>query len=194
LTLRHVNTGIGKRLFSLRIGLRDAFESFDTNHSGGLSRDQFAKAMESIGMEFDADECARLFTAVDEDNTENIIWEEFCSAFQVHDDGSSTKVDSPSERASWQDSVLQQISNSLFQHRQQIFSALRMMDEPNTGEVSVVDFLHAMKPINKLIPNPLSSMQLNELATALSNNGQMTGIISYKTFLNNLRIVDTQSR
>ena len=184
---------IGTRLFSLRIGLRQAFEAFDTNHSGGLSRDQFAKAMESIGMEIDADECSRLFAAVDEDETDNILWSEFVAAFQVDDTGGHTSgtAKTPSERSSWQDSVLQQISNSLFQHRQQIFSALRMMDESNIGTVSKNDFLAAMRPINKLIPHPLSSMQLNELAFALADD---RGFIDYKSLLNNLKIVDTQSR
>ena len=182
---------VGKRLFSLRIGLREAFDGFDTNHSGGLSRDQFAKAMETLGMNFNVDDCARLFTAVDEDETENIIWDEFVNAFQVHDDGgSSSKMDSPlsGERASWQDSVLQQISNSLFQHRQQIFSALRMMDQAHTGDITAKEFLTAMKSINKLIPHPLSNMQLDELSCALSDNGKMTGTVHYKTFLNNLRV------
>ena len=177
---------IGTRLFGLHLGLRQAFESFDTNHSGGLSRDQFATAMEKIGMQFDADVCERLFTAVDEDMTGNIIWTEFMNAFQIDDTGGNAAAGMQSgDRASWQDSVLQQISNSLFQHRQQIFSALRMMDEANTGEVSQKDFQIAFKAINKLLPNPMSAMQLEELAGALMN---AKGCIDYKSFLNNLRV------
>ena len=66
-----------------------------------------------------------------------------------------------------------------------------MMDESNIGTISKNDFLAAMRPINKLIPHPLSSMQLNELAFALADD---RGFIDYKSLLNNLKIVDTQSR
>ena len=61
-------------------------------------------------MNFDAEKAARLFSAVDADSSDSIQWTEFVSAFQIDDTVTSS---SSSERATWQDSVVQQVANSL---------------------------------------------------------------------------------
>eukprot|EP00946_MAST-07B_sp_MAST-7B-sp1_P001214 g1214.t1 len=174
---------IGKRMFSLENTLENAFRRFDTDNSGELDRDKFSKALEVIGMNFDAEKAARLFSAVDADSSDSIQWTEFVSAFQIDDTVTSS---SSSERATWQDSVVQQVANSLFQHRVQMLSAFRMFDIDNSGEISAREFRVGLRAVNKLLPQALSNVQIDELRRALDKNGD--GSIDYKEFLEGLRV------
>ena len=174
---------IGRRMYTVENTLEDAFRRFDTDKSGGLDRDQFSKALEAIGMKFDAEKAARLFSAVDADSSDSIQWTEFVSAFQIDDTVTNA---SSSERATWQDSVVQQVANSLFQHRIQMLSAFRMFDVDNNGEISAKEFRVGLRAVNKLLPQALSNVQIDELRRALDKDGN--GTIDYKEFLEGLRV------
>ncbi len=174
---------IGRRMYTVSASLEEAFRQFDTDSSGGLSRDQFSQALEAIGMRFDAESAARLFGAVDADSSDSIKWDEFVRAFQIDDTGMQG-VDS--DRATWQDSVVQQVANSLFQHRTQLLSAFRMFDMDNNGTLSAEDFRVGLRAVNKLLPQDLSSVQIDELCTALDKDSN--GIIDYKEFLEGLKV------
>lgn len=174
---------IGKRMYAVENSLEKAFQRFDTDLSGGLDRDQFSKALEAIGMNFDAEKASRLFSAVDADSSDSIQWYEFVDAFRIDD---TARLHSSSERAGWQDSVVQQVANSLFQHRIQLMSAFRMFDVDNSGEISAEEFRVGLRAVNKLLPTALSNVQIDELRKALDKD--KNGNIDYKEFLEGLRV------
>ena len=80
---------------------------------------------------------------------------------------------------------MQQVANSLFQHRVQMLSAFRMFDIDNSGEISAREFRVGLRAVNKLLPQALSNVQI-DAAAALDKNGD--GSIDYKEFLEGLRV------
>ena len=60
-----------------------------------------------------------------------------------------TGIDEEDDINSWQDSVLQQIANLLFQHRVHIQSAFRMFDVDNSGTVTAEEFKEGFRRIQQ---------------------------------------------
>ena len=138
-------------------------------------------------MIFDEKDASRLFDIVDAGHNGKISYTDFCSAFRISDVG----IRKISDRADWQDSVVQQVANILFQHRIQLRAAFRMFDVDNSGKIAAEDFTLGLSTINTLLDNPLSSIQIAELRRTL-DRGNM-GTVDYAAFLEGLQIVDTGS-
>ena len=67
-----------------------------------------------------------------------------------------------------------------------MLSAFRMFDLDNNGEISAKEFRVGLRAVNKLLPQALSNVQIDELRRALDKDG--SGTIDYKEFLEGLRV------
>ena len=105
------------------------FQEFDLNQDGVLQEDEFYLAMEKLGFLFDAQHRFEILQAVDKDGGQTIDYKEFVAAFSVQDTAEATEIQKG--HVTWQQSVLQQISNVFYQHRIHIRSAFRMFDRDN---------------------------------------------------------------
>jgi protein phosphatase len=91
--------------------------------------------------------------------------------------------------SAWKEGVVQQVSNTLYQNRIHLRAAFRLFDSANCGVISANAFQEGMLAVNKLLENPLSPVQIDELRKALDRNGD--GRIDYREFFEGLAIQDT---
>uniref|UniRef100_M4BRF7 Serine/threonine-protein phosphatase n=1 Tax=Hyaloperonospora arabidopsidis (strain Emoy2) TaxID=559515 RepID=M4BRF7_HYAAE len=179
---------IGKTLFALRGSLQYHFFHFDKNEDGVLSRSEFEQALEQLGFHFEQSLMDRVMAAVDSDGGHSIDYKEFVAAFSVQDIKEEAAL--VSGDLTWQNSVLQQVSNVFYQHRIHIRNAFRMFDATNSGVVSRDNFRTGIRTFNVVLNSPLSDDQIEELLTYLDSNND--GVISYKEFFDGFRVVDVR--
>ncbi|TDH68253.1 hypothetical protein CCR75_004762 [Bremia lactucae] len=177
---------IGKTLFARRGSLQYHFYHFDKNQDGVLSHSEFQSALKQLGFAFEPQVLDRIMAAVDKDGGHSIDYKEFVAAFSVHDLKEHEALESGN--LSWQNSVLQQVSNVFYQHRIHIRNAFRMFDANNSGTISRGNFRTGIKTFNVVLNSPLSDDQIEELLLYLDSNKD--GEISYKEFFDGFRVVD----
>ncbi|RLN37562.1 hypothetical protein BBJ28_00005699, partial [Nothophytophthora sp. Chile5] len=90
----------------------------------------------------------------------------------------------------WQNAVLQQVSNVFYQHRIHIRNAFRMFDATNSGVISRDEFRTGIQTFNVVLDSPLSEDQIEELLAFLDSN--QDGVISYKEFFDGFRVSDVR--
>jgi len=179
---------IGKALLARAGSLKYHFYHFDVNQDGVLSRDEFEKALAQLGFTFSPDLLGRVMNAVDTDGGHSIDFNEFVSAFAVQDAREKQVLDAGD--LTWQNSVLQQVSNVFYQHRIHIRNAFRMFDRSNTGFITKDEFRTGISAFNVVLNSPLSDDQIEELLAFLDSNKD--GVISYKEFFDGFRVVDVR--
>lgn len=89
----------------------------------------------------------------------------------------------------WKQSIVQHVSNVLFQLRVHVRAAFRnFFDCDNFGRIPATEFQAGLKAFNDTMQNaPLTMMQIEELTRALQDD---EGFISYQEFFDSLTIVD----
>lgn len=179
---------VGKALFALPGSLEYHFYHFDVNQDGVLQRSEFEHALQQLGFSFSPELMGRIMAAVDTDGGHSIDYNEFVTAFAVHDAKEKAAVGSGD--MTWQNAVLQQVSNVFYQHRIHIRNAFRMFDRTNSGVISRDDFRTGIATFNVVLNSPLSDDQIEELLAYLDSNKD--GVISYKEFFDGFRVVDVQ--
>ncbi|CAI5730898.1 unnamed protein product [Hyaloperonospora brassicae] len=179
---------VGKTLFSLRGSLQYHFFHFDKNDDGVLSRSEFEQALQQLGFHFEQSLLDRVMAAVDSDGGQSIDYKEFVAAFSVQDVKEQAAL--VSGDLTWQNSVLQQVSNVFYQHRIHLRNAFRMFDATNSGVISRDNFRTGIQTFNVVLNSPLSDDQIEELLTYLDSNND--GVISYKEFFDGFRVVDVR--
>ncbi|RLN48703.1 hypothetical protein BBJ29_003070 [Phytophthora kernoviae] len=179
---------VGKSLFARRGSLQYHFYHFDKNEDGVLSRGEFDSAIKQLGFDFTPDLMDRVMTAVDSDGGHSIDYKEFVTAFSVQDLKEQQALESGD--LTWQNSVLQQVSNVFYQHRIHIRNAFRMFDATNSGVISRDNFRTGIQTFNVVLDSPLSDDQIEELLSYLDSNKD--GVISYKEFFNGFHVVDVR--
>ncbi|GMF24491.1 unnamed protein product [Phytophthora lilii] len=179
---------VGKALFARRGSLQYHFYHFDKNQDGVLSRSEFEHALEQLGFNFEPDLMDRVMAAVDSDGGHSIDYKEFVTAFSVQDSKEQAALESGD--LTWQNSVLQQVSNVFYQHRIHIRNAFRMFDATNSGVISRDNFRTGIQTFNVVLNSPLSDDQIEELLNYLDSNKD--GVISYKEFFDGFRVVDVR--
>ncbi|KAF0696477.1 Aste57867_12772 [Aphanomyces stellatus] len=179
---------IGKAFFGLDGTLLDNFHRFDTNRDGVLQKDEFFDALRQLGLSYAPELLEKIMSAVDLDGGETIDYKEFLAAFQVKD--SSEEAALEKGEMSWQQSVLQQVSNMFYQHRIHIRAAFRLFDTDNSGSISMDEFRAGISTFNAIMDNPLTEEQIDALLAHLDGDGD--GMISYKEFLEGFQVVDVR--
>ncbi|KAG7396038.1 serine threonine-protein phosphatase [Phytophthora boehmeriae] len=179
---------VGKSLFARRGSLQYHFYHFDKNEDGVLSRGEFESAIKQLGFDFSPDLMDRVMNAVDSDGGHSIDYKEFVTAFSVQDLKEQQALESGD--LTWQNSVLQQVSNVFYQHRIHIRNAFRMFDATNSGVISRDNFRTGIQTFNVVLDSPLSDDQIEELLAYLDSNKD--GVISYKEFFNGFHVVDVR--
>ncbi|RMX66558.1 hypothetical protein DD238_002301 [Peronospora effusa] len=179
---------VGKALFSRPGSLQYHFCHFDTNQDGVLSHSEFKDALDHLGFNFESSLMDRVMAAVDSDGGHSIDYKEFVTAFSVQDLKEQSALESGD--LTWQNSVLQQVSNVFYQHRIHIRNAFRMFDASNSGVISRDNFRTGIQAFNVVLNSPLSDDQIEELLSYLDSNND--GVISYKEFFNGFRVVDVR--
>jgi len=163
----------------------DTFHQFDTNKDGVLQRDEFFAALKLLGFEFSDCMLKKIMNAVDVDGGNTIDYKEFISAFSIQDSAERECIENGN--TSWQQSVLQQVSNVLYQHRIHMRNAFRMFDQDNSGSISKEEFRAGMKFFNEALDLPLTEDQIEELLSHLDKNGD--GNLSYTEFLEGFQVI-----
>ncbi|OWZ06024.1 Serine/threonine-protein phosphatase [Phytophthora megakarya] len=179
---------VGKALFARRGSLQYHFYHFDKNQDGVLSHSEFEHALEQLGFNFEPSLLDRVMAAVDSDGGRSIDYKEFVTAFSVQDVKEHEALESGD--LTWQNSVLQQVSNVFYQHRIHIRNAFRMFDANNSGVISRDNFRTGIQTFNVVLNSPLSDDQIEELLSYLDSNKD--GVISYKEFFDGFRVVDVR--
>ena len=176
---------IGHLMFKKAERLDLAFAKYDANGEGSINREEFSSALADLGLQFQEEDVLRIFATVDQANSNSISYLEFVNAFKIDDLG---LTNGDASRTNWQDSVIQMVANTLFQHRVQLRSALRIFDMQHTGKITGEEFRQALMIINPCIPQPLSQVQVDSLQRALQSPED--GLVDYKEFLESFEIVD----
>ncbi|KAF1331731.1 Serine/threonine-protein phosphatase, partial [Globisporangium splendens] len=180
---------IGKALFALDGSLHDHFCRFDVNQDGVLQREEFEDAVVQLGFQFSSELMARVMAAVDTDGGNSIDYKEFVTAFGIGDLKEKSVL--AKGDMTWQNSVLQQVSNVFYQHRIHIRNAFRMFDQTNSGVISKDEFRTGITTFNVVLNSPLSEDQIEELLAYLDSDKD--GVISYKEFFDGFRVVDVRT-
>uniref|UniRef100_K3WLK3 EF-hand domain-containing protein n=1 Tax=Globisporangium ultimum (strain ATCC 200006 / CBS 805.95 / DAOM BR144) TaxID=431595 RepID=K3WLK3_GLOUD len=180
---------IGKAIFALDGSLHDHFCRFDVNQDGVLQREEFEDAVVQLGFQFSPELMARVMAAVDTDGGNSIDYKEFVTAFGIGDLKEKSAL--AKGDMTWQNSVLQQVSNVFYQHRIHIRNAFRMFDQNNSGVISKDEFRTGITAFNVVLNSPLSEDQIEELLAYLDSDKD--GEISYKEFFDGFRVVDVRT-
>jgi len=179
---------IGTAMYSKFENLEITFENFDTDKSGDISFDEFIQGLETLELnpKISPEDARSVLQHIDIDSSGQIDYKEFVKAFKITDSQSNNAQNT----SSWQQSVLQQVANVLFQHRIHLRSAFRMFDMDNSGTITAEEFQKSLATINTLLDSPLTEDQIDELLKALDTDGD--GTLSYKEFFDGFRIVDSR--
>jgi len=173
---------IGKGIYMRTDSTREAFKKFDVQERGFFGLDEWVATLDSwLGLKMSREDAERLFRAIDTNTSDRLSAIEFVDAFQIRDKSSSAK--------SWQQGVVQQVANALYQNRIHLKAAFRMFDVDGNGTISVEEFQSGMETINELLDKPLSQTGIEELRRSLDRNGD--GSIDYKEFLAGLHLIDS---
>ncbi|RHY92646.1 hypothetical protein DYB35_002342 [Aphanomyces astaci] len=179
---------IGRAFFKLEGSLLENFHRFDTNRDGVLQKDEFFQALSALALTYDDELLVKIMGAVDLDGGDTIDYKEFLAAFAVKDASEQAALDKGA--MTWQQSVLQQVSNMFYQHRIHIRAAFRLFDVDNSGTISTDEFRAGISTFNAIMDSPLTDEQIEALLAHLDADGD--GIISYKEFLEGFQVVDVR--
>mmetsp|Transcript_28813 Transcript_28813/g.36128 ORF Transcript_28813/g.36128 Transcript_28813/m.36128 type:complete len:885 (+) Transcript_28813:145-2799(+) len=190
-----------------------AFGILDDQSLGKISMERFVTEIHALGVPFSKEHLQRIGEKIDTNKDDQISEAEFTDAFKVADRRASKGRQSISNMVAarkaaaqadilntvadadveggWQEGVIQQISNFMFQHRSQLASAFRAFDTDNSGTISSDEFLTGMTKMNALFNRPLTKDQILEIMNSLDDDGD--GVLSYKEFLDGFRVVDTNN-
>jgi Ca2+-binding EF-hand superfamily protein len=125
------------------------------------------------------EDAMKIAAIVDIDKSGHIDPEEFAAAFRVTDTESS-----------WQNLILHQLGNILFQHRIQLKNAFRLIDLDGSGQITLDEFRNGLELLNTSLEFPLTDEQVESLLLALDKNGD--GVLSYEEFIAGFHVVDTK--
>ncbi|OQS04980.1 serine/threonine-protein phosphatase [Thraustotheca clavata] len=164
---------IGKAFFQLDGSLLDNFHRFDTNRDGVLQTEEFFSAIKQLGLTFSDALLDKIMKAVDLDGGNTIDYKEFLAAFSVKDN-SENEVLAKGE-LTWQQTILQQVSNVFYQHRIHIRSAFRLFDQDNSGSISREEFRAGISTFNAILEMPLSEDQIEALLTMSTTGYGISG-------------------
>ncbi len=155
---------ISRKMYKVDRTLPIAFSRFDRSKTGSFSKDDFIIVLKSVyGLQFSDSDAAKLFDAVDANESGKVNYLEFVEAFQI--------TDSNPNSSSWKQGVIQQVANVLYQNRIQMRHAFRMFDVAGTGKVTAEQFQAGMSTINDMLENPLNTIQIEELRRCLDKDG-----------------------
>ncbi|KDO21509.1 hypothetical protein SPRG_12473 [Saprolegnia parasitica CBS 223.65] len=175
---------IGKAFFQLDGTLLSSFERFDTNHDGVLQAHELHQALQQLGLDFADELFHKVWRAIDTDGGNTVDYKEFLAAFRVQDNRP------PASALTWQQSILQQVSNVLYQHRIHFRSAFRLFDQDKSGSISRDEFRAGISTFNAILDRPLSDDQVDALLAHLDGDGD--GNISYNEFLEGFQVVSIE--
>ncbi|OQR89845.1 serine/threonine-protein phosphatase [Achlya hypogyna] len=176
---------IGQAFFRLEGSLLESFERFDTNGDGVLQATELEAALAQLGLAFPAQVFRKVWAAIDLDGGGTVDYKEFLAAFSVRD-----KSQRPAAHDTWQQSVLQQVANVLYQHRVHLRAAFRLFDADKSGAISRDEFRAGISTFNAILDHPLSEDQVEALLAHLDTNGD--GYISYAEFLEGFHVVSLE--
>jgi len=171
---------IGAALHKPRSLLGEAFKKCQKDGNGALSLDKFCKMLLGAKLEClsTMEEAQKIAEIVDADKSGSIDPEEFAAAFKVTDTDSS-----------WQDLILHQLGNILFQHRIQLKNAFRLIDSDGSGRITLDEFRKGLSLLNAVLEFPLTDEQIESLLLALDKNGD--GVLSYEEFIKGFQVTDS---
>lgn len=179
---------IGRAMFQHDDSLLDLFTQFDTNNDGVLQEVEFYSAMEKLNLQFSPELKKKLMRAVDMDGGHTIDYKEFVAAFSIKDSAEDSEL--AKGHVTWQQNVLQQMSNVFYQHRIHIRSAFRAFDKDHSGVISKDEFRAGIRTFNSLLNCPLTEEQIEELLNHLDKNND--GVLSYTEFFDGFQVVDVR--
>ncbi|CAM9498254.1 unnamed protein product [Chrysoparadoxa australica] len=197
--------------------LDKAFDAVEENNEGSITAEQLIKALKERGSDTSEAVPPLLPIILGKEINEPIAKKEFEQAFKVFDRRGSvgrSSMDSSSimehleamgelppaseseatdgrlmHSVGWQEGVVQNISNFMYQNRHQMAGAFRTFDVDNDGHISAEEFVQGMMAMNKLFASPLEEDQIMAIMNALDEDGD--GRLSYKEFLQGFTIVDS---
>ncbi|CAK4680077.1 unnamed protein product [Aphanomyces euteiches] len=178
---------IGKAVFALEGTLEECFHKFDTNHDGVLQAEEFFTALTQLGFTYSQPLLTKIMAAVDLDGGQTIDYKEFLSAFSVQDTTDRKCLGD----MTWQETILQQVSNLFYQHRIHIRMCFRMFDQDNSGVITRTQFRTGIMEFNSILDSPLSDDQIDALLDHLDTSGN--GLINYQAFLEGFQVVSMET-
>ena len=127
--------------------------------------------------------------AVDVDGGNTIDYKEFVAAFSVKDTAEDAELEKGN--GTWQQNVIQQMSNVFYQHRIHLRNAFRTFDNDHSGVISKEEFRAGISTFNSLLNLPLTQDQIEELLNHLDKNND--GVLCYTEFIDGFQVVDVRS-
>ena len=165
----------------------ELFTQFDTNNDGVLQENEFYAALDLLNLaSLNTIMKSRIMSIVDRDCGHTISYTEFVDAFSVRDRTEASVLSDG--KSTWQASVLQQVSNVLYQHRIHLKSAFRMFDLDHSGQISREEFKSGIMIFNSLLDSPITNEQIEELLKQLDKDND--GVLCYAEFMDGFQIVD----
>lgn len=170
---------IGDLLYRKRLTVLEAFKNFDKDNSGGISYEEFDKALSMLGLQFTPEQRVKIAKFVDTNDSKNISFKEFEKAFRV--------VDVKSQ-GTWENELIQKFCSLFYINRISLQAAFESLDLDSSGKIDVQEFKAGLQALNLLLEYPLSDMQISELHKLIDKDGD--GTIDYEEFLHSFEVVD----
>ncbi len=159
-----------------------AFDSFDEDGNGVISRGEFEKYLRILGFDYSKEQVERLLGTIDSNGDGNIDFNEFVDAFSVSDSGG------------WGKEAIERICSVLLQNKYYIRKAFRLFDQNRDGFVDREEFFVGMESVNEVLPKEqqLSKLQMEQLFAVVDKD--KSGIIAYEEFLSSFAVLDRKHR
>jgi Ca2+-binding EF-hand superfamily protein/diadenosine tetraphosphatase ApaH/serine/threonine PP2A family protein phosphatase len=171
---------IGDVISRQKPSLRTHFKSFDASGDGGLSYEEFSRALkDQLGLTYTEEESLKLARLVDTNNSKRISWKEFKTTF------TKPATDPETILAS----VLGSVSDAIHRSKTALRTLFYQMDLDGSGKIDVEELRTGLEALNVLLSNPLTDEQIKILHQHIDKDKD--GFISYEEFLDSFKVVDT---
>ena len=132
--------------------LKEAFQLFDTNHSGSIDSREFKAAMRALGFTVKKADVIRYFKEIPKDVSESLTFEEFLRIVAPIMPKRDTK--------------------------EEIFKIFKLFDEDNTGKISFKN----LKKIAAEVGENLSDEEIKEMIAEADRSTHAEGLIDFEDF------------
>jgi protein fantom len=172
---------IRQRIQENGLTFKKAFEGFDENKDGNISRAEFIKAFKIMKFAVDEAEIIKLFNTFDENRTGTIDYREFINRIQGISRRPTIRGENMEQR------IIELVKTRISEKNLSLRQAFIAFDENKDGQISQVEFLKAFR---------IMELGVNEnevIALFRHFDENRTGTIDYREFCNHIQGVSATS-
>ena len=168
--LERINSMVRQRIQENNLSLKKAFEAFDENKDGNISRAEFIKAFNVMKLNVPEPDVIQLFNSFDQNRTGTIDYREFINRIQGIARRPSIRGENMEQR------IIELVKKRLAEKNLSLKQTFLAFDENKDGNISQAEFLKAFR----IMDLGVTDNEVISLFKSFDKN--LTGTIDYREF------------